>query len=183
VLTVQPSQINARLNSTARTLRLPSLVQALGSIRDLLSLPHLDPEKVHQFELGVAALSDLNKTLVALVSSYDQWQAIDLELRRIETTLDQDPTELELSWPDLKEMVEPLCADPTAPWAAALLADGAKLEAAIAAGDSSKLKQSFRRYRRQAGDRFYRVDVELKRTCDDLRKIVEPLASVLRMIT
>jgi hypothetical protein len=182
VLTVQPSQINARLNSTARTLRLPSLVQALGSIRDLLSLPHLDPEKVRQFEVGVAALSNLNKTLVALVTSHDQWQAIDLELRRLETTIDQDPTELELSWPDLKEMVDPLCADATAPWAAALLADGVKLETAITAADSSKIKQSFRRYRRQASDRFYRVDVELKRTCDELRKIVEPLASVLRMI-
>lgn len=182
VLMIQPSQINARLNTTAHALRLPALVQALGSIRDLLSLPQLDPEKVHQFELGVAALSSLNATLAALVDSHDKWQAIDLELRRVETTLDQDPAELELSWPDLKEQVAPLCADATATWAASLLADGAKLEAAIAEQDAGRIKQSFRRYRRQASDRFYRVDVELKRTCDDLRKIVEPLASLLRMI-
>lgn len=183
VLTIQPSQINARLNTTARALRLPALLQALGSIRDLLALPQLDPEKVREFEAGVAALSGLNATLATLVDSHDKWQAIDLELRRIETTLDQDITELELSWPDLKEMLEPLCAAAAAPWAAALLADGERLEAALAAADSSKIKQFFRRYRRQAGDRFYRVDVELKRTCDDLRAIVEPLASVLRIIT
>jgi hypothetical protein len=182
VLTIQPSQINARLNTTARTLRLPALVQALGSIRDLLALPQLDAEKVRQFETGVTSLSVLNAALAALVDSHDKWQAIDLELRRIETTLDQDPAELELSWPDLKEMVEPLCADASLPWAAALLADGARLEAVLAAGDAGKIKQSFRRYRRQAGDRFYRVDVDLKRTCDDLRTIVAPLASVLRMI-
>jgi hypothetical protein len=182
VLTIQPSQVNARLNSTARTLRLPSLVQALGSIRDLLALPSLDSEKVHQFELGVAALADLNVTLSALVADHDQWQAIDLELRRIETSLDQDIGELELSWPDLKEMVDPLCIEPAAAWAAALQSDGAKLESAIAASDQNKIKQNFRRYRRQVSDRFYRVDVELKRTCDDLRTIVEPLASVLRMI-
>jgi hypothetical protein len=182
VLMIQPSQVNARLNSTARTLRLPSLVQALGNIRDLLSLPSLDSEKVQQFESGVRALADLNVSLSALVSSHDQWQAIDLELRRIETTLDQDPGELELSWPDLHEMVEPLCADVTASWAAALLSDGAKLGAAIGAGEPNKVKQLFRRYRRQVSDRFYRVDVDLKRTCDDLRMIVEPLASVLRMV-
>jgi CHAT domain-containing protein len=182
VLTIQPSQINARLNTTVRTLRLPSLAQALGNIRDQLSLPNLDAEKVNQFGVGVAALADLNVNLDALVTSHDRWQAIDLELRRIENTLDQDIGELELSWPDLKLMIEPLCADTTAPWAAALIADGAKLESAIETGEPNKIKQCFRRYRRQAGDRFYRVDIDLKRTCDDLRKIVEPLASVLRMI-
>jgi hypothetical protein len=183
VLMIQPSQVNTRLNATARTLRLPALVEALGNIRDMLSLPSLDSEKVQQFENGVAALADLNISLIALVSSHDQWQAIDLELRRVEATLDQDPGELELSWPDLKEMVDPLCVDGAATWAAGLLSDGAKLESAIGAGESNKTKQFFRRYRRQVSDRFYRVDVDLKRTCDDLRKIVEPLASVLRMMS
>jgi hypothetical protein len=182
VLMIQPSQVNTRLNATARTLRLPALVQALGNIRDMLSLPSLDSEKVQQFASGVVALADLNISLIALVSSHDQWQAIDLELRRVETTLEQDPGELELSWPDLKEMVEPLCTDGAATWAAGLLSDGAKLESALAAGEPNKTKQFFRRYRRQVSDRFYRVDVDLKRTCDDLRKIVEPLASVLRLI-
>ena len=182
VLMIQPSQVNTRLNATARTLRLSALVQALGNIRDMLSLPRLDSEKVQQFESGVAALADLNISLIALVSSHDQWQAIDLELRRVETTLDQDPGELELSWPALKAMVAPLCADGAATWAAGLLSDGGKLEGAINAAEPNKTKQFFRRYRRQVSDRFYRVDVDLKRTCDDLRKIVEPLASVLRMI-
>ncbi len=182
VLTIQPSQVNTRLNTTARALRLPALVQALGNIRNRLALPHLDPEQVHQFEVGVAALGDLNSSLSALVTSHDRWQAVDLELRRIETSLDQDLSELELSWPDLKAMAEPLYADTTAPWAVALLGDGGKLESALASEEPNRIKQAFRRYRRQIGERFYRVDIELKRTCDDLRQIVGPLASVLRMI-
>ena len=60
--------------------------------------------------------------------------------------------------------------------------DAGKLESVLAAGEPNRIKQAFRRYRRQVGERFYRVDVELKRTCDDLRQIVGPLASVLRMI-
>jgi hypothetical protein len=182
VLTIQPSQVNTRLNTTARALRLPALVQALGNIRDLLALPQLDPEQVRQFEVGVAALGDLNVSLSALVGSHDRWQSVDLELRRIETTLDQDLGELELSWPDLKAMAEPLYTGDSAAWAVALQGDAAKLEAALAAGDANRIKPAFRRYRRQAGERFYRVDVELKRTCDDLREIVGPLASVLRML-
>jgi ferritin-like protein len=181
VLTVQPTQVNTRLNSTARTLRLSSLVQALARVRDVLALPELDSEKVRQFEVGAASLSALSVGLSTLVDDHDRWQAIDLELRRIEATLDQDIGELELSWPDLKALVTPLCAT-AEPWAAAILADGEKLESAIDAQDAARIKQFFRRYRRQVGDRFYRVDVDLKRTCDDLRKIVAPLASVLRII-
>jgi hypothetical protein len=182
VLTIQPSQVNTRLNTTARALRLPALVQALGNIRNLLALPHLDPEPVHQFEVGVAALADLNSSLNALVAGHDRWQAVDLELRRIETSIDQDLSELDLSWPDLKAMAEPLYAGVAAPWAMAIAGDAGKLEGALAEGESNRIKQTFRRYRRQVGERFYRVDVELKRTCDDLREIVGPLASVLRML-
>ncbi|HEX9373462.1 MAG TPA: CHAT domain-containing protein [Roseiflexaceae bacterium] len=181
VLTVQPTQVNTRLNSTARTLRLSSLVQALARVRDVLALPELDSEKVRQFEVGAASLSALSVGLSTLVDDHDRWQAIDLELRRIEATLDQDIGELELSWLDLKALIAPLCAT-AEPWAAAILADGEKLESAIDAQDAARIKQFFRRYRRQVGDRFYRVDVDLKRTCDDLRKIVAPLASVLRII-
>ena len=182
VLTVQPSQINARLNSAARTLRLPALVAALGSIRAQLRQPNSNPAELRQLEDGLAALAKLNASLSALVSSHDRWQAIDLELRRLETTLEQDLGELELSWPDLKSMLEPLYADRAESWAGAMSGDGERLEHALGAGEAAKIKQQFRRFRRQASDRFYRVDVDLKRTCDELRQLVVPLASVLRVI-
>ena len=132
----------------------PNVEYHSGKVEKILPELDIDVEKAYLFQLSVSSLTQLGATLAALVADHDNHQTVDLELRRIETTLDQDPAELELSWPDLKDMVEPLCADPTVPWAAALLADGAKLEAAIAAGDSSKIKQSFRRYRRQAGVRY-----------------------------
>jgi hypothetical protein len=90
--------------------------------------------------------------------------------------------EIELSWPGLKAKAEPLYIDYADDWAKQLLADSAKLNNAIDAADPVKIKQSFRRYRRQAGDRFYQVDLALKRQCEDLRKIIEPLASILRLI-
>lgn len=182
VLTVQPSQINARLNSAARTLRLPALVAALNSIRGQLRQPNSDPAELRQLEDGLAGLEQLNAGLSALVSSHDRWQAIDLELRRLETTLDQDLGELELSWPDLKGMLEPLYAGRAESWAGLMLGDGERLEQALGTGEPTKIKQLFRRFRRQASDRFYRVDVDLKRTCDELRQLVVPLASVLRVI-
>jgi hypothetical protein len=67
-------------------------------------------------------------------------------------------------------------------WAASLKTDAARLDTALAASDATKIRHFFRRYRRQAGERFYRVDIELKRMTDDLRKVGEPLAAVLRLL-
>jgi hypothetical protein len=181
VLAVQPAQINTRLNAAARALRLPALVQALTYVRDSLARPELDAEKVRQFEAGVEALTSLNQSLNALVHEHDQWQAVDLELRRIEANLGSDTTELELSWPELKVMAAPLYSS-AEEWARTLRADCEKLDSATAAQDIARIRQGFQRYRRQTGDRFYRVDANLKRLCDDLREIGDPLASVLQMI-
>jgi hypothetical protein len=64
----------------------------------------------------------------------------------------------------------------------AVAADAEKLDAALLAKDPTTIRHFFRRYRRQMGDRFYRVDIDLKRLCDDLRKVGEPLTAVLRII-
>src|SRR5574341_898083 len=68
VLDLQPSQINTRLNSTARALRLPALVQALTRVQDgLLEQHDLDPGKVREFYMGMEALGAINQTLSALI--------------------------------------------------------------------------------------------------------------------
>ncbi|HMO56557.1 MAG TPA: CHAT domain-containing protein [Roseiflexaceae bacterium] len=182
VLTIQPSQVNMRLNAAARALRLRPLAQGLEVVRAGLPATALQLERVQQFEVGVVALSSLSSELADLVESHDRWQALDFELRRIESLVDQDIEELDLSWPDIKQMATNLCQHVADGWAAALLGDAEKLEAALEAEEATRVKHFFRRFRRQAGDRFYRIDVDLKRMCDELRKVGEPLASVLRMM-
>ena len=184
VLSVQPALINSRLNAAARALRLPALVEAMTRVRDHLARPDLDPDKVQQFEVGVDALASLNDSLTALVDEHDKWQVVDVELRRIEPALERDPdvAEVELSWPSLKDMAEPLYREKTDAKSMSIKAEGDKLESAIAAQDPARMRQAFRRYRQQADERFYRVDATLKRLCDELRKVGEPLAAVLRTI-
>jgi hypothetical protein len=182
VLAIQPSQINTRLNAVARTLRLPALVEAMTCVSDNLAYLDLDPEKVNQFEAGVDALISLNHRLTTLVNGHDKWQVVDLELRRIEANVEQYMIELEMSWPGLKAMAEPLYSGCTDEWAISFSKYSDNLDSAIAAGNPAQIKRRFRRYRRQAGACFYRVDVNLKRLCEDLRKVGEPLASVMKMI-
>jgi hypothetical protein len=155
-----------------------------GAMRFILARmedPGLSPEDVRQFQTGVAALDNVRLRLGDLIEQHDNWQAADLELRRIEAGMAQFMDELDLSWPRLQSIIGPLCASGE-PWTESLKADGGKLDQALAAQDPTGIRQYFRRYRRQAGERFYRVDLALKKLCDELRKVGDPLDLVLRTI-
>lgn len=182
ILAIQPSRINTNLNSAARTLRLPALVNAMQSIWEKLVKFNLNQEKLKQFKDGVEVLVELNQRLAALIVGHDYWQELDLELRRIEANLEKDLVELEMSWPDLKERTEVLFSPAGDRWTIDFQQDSQNLDAALNAHHPIKIKRYFRMYRRRAGDRFYQVDVTLKRLCEELREVGEPLASVLRMI-
>jgi hypothetical protein len=182
VLAIQPSRINTSLNTAVRALRLPALVKAMTCVRDNLAHGELDPEKTSQIKDGVEALANLERSLTVLVRTHNDWQELDLELRRIEANLEQDIFELEMSWLDLKAMAESLCKSSIDEWALSFKKDIENLDSAIAAQNPAKVKRYFRSYRRRAVDRFYRVTVELKRLCGILRIVGEPLAFVLRMI-
>ena len=181
VLAVQPSQINTRLNTAARALRLSDLVEALTLLRDKLTGVGLDPAKLKAFSDGIDALVALQQNLTALVTEHDRWQAVDLDLRRIQVNLRSDLLELELSWDRVKSMTDPLCCSQE-PWAADLRATSDALAKAIAAQDQTKERQTFQRLYAQAADRFYRVDTSLKRLCESLRMIAEPLNTLLRIL-
>ncbi|MGD9099713.1 MAG: hypothetical protein PVF45_04480 [Anaerolineae bacterium] len=182
VLAVQPSQINTRLNMAARALRLSALVEAMTFLSDNLERADLNPEQVGRFEAGVDALVSLNDNLAAFVEEHDRWQAVDMELRRIGANMRHDLFELEMSWPDLKVRAESLYGGSGEKWAVSFQADSHHLDEAIAAENPARIKRYFRRFLRHAGTRFYRVDVGLKRLCEDLRKVGEPLTEVMRMI-
>jgi hypothetical protein len=179
VVAVQPSQINTRLNAVARALPLPVLVSALGTIQQRLAGPDVRSDRLREFEAGIVSLSALNTDLQALVVEHDRWQAVDLELRRIRSNMRDDLTELELSWPRLKMMIDPLTTSGDA-WAMELRAESGKLEAGL--GQPARARHSFQRLYSLASDRFYRVDLALKRVCENLRAIGAPLAYVLRML-
>jgi hypothetical protein len=182
VLSIQPSRINTRLNAAAGAMRLPALVEAITFVCDHLLDPSLDSVKVSQFQSGMQALTHLLHQLSALVVVHDAWQAVDLELRRIEAIMGQDTEELEMSWPSLKAIAEPLYSSSGAGWAKSLRKDAGDLDRALEAGNPAKVKRSFRRYRRWAGSRFHKVDLDLKRLCQELSSVGEPLDLVMRMI-
>ncbi|HVT17098.1 MAG TPA: toll/interleukin-1 receptor domain-containing protein [Thermoanaerobaculia bacterium] len=183
VLAIEPSQINTRLNDAASTLPLPALIAAMSVVLGQIRSLDLDADKVHQFEVGVDTLSRLHVTLTALVLDHDRWQEADLDLRLIESNLEQSLDALEFSWSQVKEKLAPLADGTSEPWAVTFRQEAERLALALEAQDAARSRLHFRSFRRLAGIRFHRVDVILKDQCDELRKVGEPLASVLRRMS
>ena len=182
VLANQPDRINTKLTEAARSLRLPDLVQAMQFIAKNLTGAQLDEQKLQQFVQGVEILETLNQRLGALVISHDYWQSFDREMRRIESTLGQDLIELEMSWLYLKEQASGLIDADADAWTIAFQKDSQHLAAALEAQHPVKIRRYFRLYRKRASQRFFQVDVTLKRLCEELREVGGPLASVMRMM-
>ena len=182
IVSIQPSQINIRLNAVARTLRLATLVTAMTNIHEALADLNLDEERLDQFVQGAYALDDLKNELDDLIETHDDWQAIVMEFKRIETSLLHDPIELEMSWPDLKLVLESLYDDQQPEWTDTLRDDVERLSEALAGGNPVRVKRFFRRLDRRAGDHFYRVDIDLRRLCEDLRRVGAPLDTILEIL-
>lgn len=181
VLAVQPSHVNTRLNAAARALRLSALVNALTLLRDRFEGGGLDAAKIRAFSDSIRNMVALQQNLTALVVEHDRWQALDLDLRRIQQNLKSDALELELSWDRVLIMITPLCNVEEA-WAAALRISCDQVGEGVAAQDQARERQAFQRLHAQASDRFYRVDTTLKRVCESLRTIAEPLTTLLGMM-
>jgi len=185
VLGREPSRINTRLVSAAGALRLSAVAQALGMVRDHLSALHLNQQAqlhVEAFARGVDALAELDARLTDAIAAHNTFQELDDELRRIEAILDPDLREIERAWQSLRPMMRRLCESTTATWAPKFGAIGDELERTLPSHNRSKILRLFRSYRSQAIRSFNQVDRDLLALCEELRKVGDPLETVLKMV-
>jgi hypothetical protein len=117
-----------------------------------------------------------------LVENHEQWQTVEVELRRVGALIDKDLFELQMSWPDVKGLAEVLYSSCDEEWAVALGKDSVALEEALNSDNPARTRNSFRSYNRRISTRFYQVDLNLKALCGELRCIADPLSKVLRKI-
>jgi hypothetical protein len=160
-----PVWINTQLVATARGLPLSELADAMQRIYQQLATADVPSQKVERCREGAAELSSLNDGLAALVTAHDQWQWVDVELRRVEGCLEVSPRELMGTWSDLKRQVEPLYYDCAEEWAVQLRDAATNLDRSIAAGNPAVSTEWFRQYRTGAGNRFRDVDKALLELC------------------
>ncbi|MEA5447557.1 hypothetical protein VB780_03180 [Leptolyngbya sp. CCNP1308] len=183
IIASQPSRLNTQLNQAARALRLSKLIESMFVIQQKLFDLCPESDKVRDFELSIAALADLANRLAVLVVSHDYWQAIDIDLRLIETTIGYSFMELEVAWPDLKARVKPFFDEHQDDWTTWFQSHTQNLESAMREDNPARIRSCFHLYRSQALNRFYRVDTNLKLLFDELSKVGEHLAGVLNALS
>lgn len=184
ILNRQPSRINAQLITTANALRLDNLEKAITRICAHIDASEFDGELnlVTHIKEGADALGDIDDNLQRLTREHDAWQAIDDELRRVETTLDRGIEELEDAWYDLEPMARHLTADHTEKWATDIDEVTTALNQALSEDVIVKTRRLFRRFRSQTGRRFRQVDLALLMLCHNLQKVGESLDLLLRTV-
>lgn len=182
VLALQPSNVNHRLSSAARALRLATIVASLGAIRNELHTVHVDPARIQQLESGIHELEVLSTQLDVLVAEHDQWQDVQRNLGRIEDMMTYDLSELEFSWPDLSIRVTALCRQHKGDWVDLFFQDGEQLQKALTDQNPVRIRSYFQRYHQRAGNRFFQVDTQLKDLCTELRKVGESLSTILKLL-
>jgi len=185
VIDRQLSRANTRLVGASEALDLATLVAALRAVRDQLAQLRLDAGASHRiddFRLGVEALAELDRRLTTAVAQHTAFQDVDDELRLIESLLEQDPDGLADAWQDLAPMMQTICRDNPADWAAKLIKLSADLEAALQAADPLRIRRCFGRYRSQASQSFNQIDHDLLSLCAELQQVGAPLDHVLRVI-
>lgn len=181
VLALQPSFINANLVSRARALRLQSLVEAMEALRGQIAGVVRDKARLASFEAGVVALADLHRDLSLRIAEHDTWQTIDGDVRLTVESLRHGTGDLELAWPGLRPRLLALAAGEET-WANSLRAESDQLDVSLA-GAGHPAGAVFQRCARLIGERFFQVDVDLKRLCSQLRELGDPLSELERTLS
>ena len=186
VLTSMPTRLSDRMSEKTSELDLRPLERALDFVRQRLLSRSYPQKTIDEVNAGVEALESLRRAVGTLIREHDQWQTVELDLRRLDISLSSSGiAEIELSWPALKEQVRPLYEALRDPAGTTLKTHADGVNAAL---DSDGPKRSrdvidaFRRFRRQAGDHFYRIDASVRDSFGKLGKVGEPLLLILRMI-
>jgi hypothetical protein len=180
ILGQPPVIINKGLVDAARTLRLPVLIAALQSLGSQMQSLKLDETKTATFTEGLRAAEKMSAGLELLLKEHDLWQIVDGEIRRVDSLIERDLMELEMSWDDIKQRTSPLYTGIEAEWAVMIQTTITTLDEALPAGNPPRTRRAFKAFRREANSRFYQVDHDLKTLCGSLRQIGGPLNAILR---
>lgn len=184
ILTKQPPRINAQLTTTADTLHLPKLLNALQEIFNTVEDMDLDPKKVEIFETGLIALQKLNVMLDLLVKDHHKWQDLEVELRVAGGSIMIDLIDFEDSWGYIKNTkIPPLYGNIEDDWAMELKKESALLDEFLKSKNSAKAGSKFRSYQRSVSRHFYQVDKDLKTLCGELSKVGIPLTTIMEIIS
>lgn len=182
ILETQPTRINKELwrAMNSENDRLPELIGILEQV--LIHMKEITPDRVPQFETGVASLKTLTAKLDALINEHDTWQEVVGQLFQIGDWIESDLGKFRAKWQKLRAKIAPFYTGKTDEETAVDLEKAdARLEQALqvmevqGAAATTLDPRIFEDYREKACWRFYDVDGSLLKRCEFLREIRKQL--------
>jgi hypothetical protein len=180
ILALQPASINTRLNEAARQLNFKEVLESIDSVLTNAHLLDINNAEIGELTTTRNAIDQLRENLKTLVRDHDYWQVTDTELRTVEKTLLTDTDQLIDQWPVLRSRISILCDGRE--WGVPFEKEELDIDAAIESQDAAQMRKHFRLLRRHAVTRFYQVDCMLKKHCDELKRVGEPLSYMVRVL-
>lgn len=182
LLNFESARVNHALTEVARQLPLNRLIDTLRRVAESAvgAGPDGDPLRA-----GLDGLRQLYPRLIGQVAVHTQWQRVENALWLVgndpdEGTADQRADFADVQWPTIKADVQALInLDREADWARDLSGRVAEMDAALQGPDPARLREAFRRFRRQAMLRFFQVDLNLRELCGEIAPIGDPVTALL----
>lgn len=170
-------RLNQRIFDTANELSLEELI---------LAMPELIQAEDY-FAQFKHSIRDLNPTVLARTLVHKIWQDVDKEISLIEDVLEipaDGKKRFRDHWMTLRRRVLWLATlEPDAEWSRNATKEAERIDDKVAAEASDQeIRPLFESLRSYAKYRFFAVDDALKKDCDSLGRIDEPLRSMLEEI-
>ena len=170
-------RLNQRIFDTSNDLSLTALIAAMPELIQA-------EDYFEQFKLSIR---ELNPTVLARTLVHKIWQDADKEISLIEDILDTPATgtnRFREHWVTLRRRVLWLAAlEPDAEWAKKAVEEAENIDDQLAAEAADDvIRPLFETLRSFTKYRFFAVDDALKKDCSSLRRIDEPLKSMLEDI-
>ncbi|HSD46021.1 MAG TPA: hypothetical protein VLB87_05335, partial [Pyrinomonadaceae bacterium] len=171
VMELQPTIINRLLLVSVSELKLRDLRARLHEVAETLRALGADDQQLARFEKGVADVEVLETELKAQMSTHRGWQAVDNNLRLVESSVNKPFEDLEAAWRILQKKLDVVLGPATDDWAAELKDVALLMDGAMQAKKYSSISLFFNRLQTLASDRFYNVDKDMKQLCEKLRPL------------
>lgn len=180
-------QVNFILVSSANALKFDKLIDVMTQIQSQLDGRVND---AHQRQIlkgkikdGAAAFKDLEEKLNRHVRNHNDWQRLDDELRRIDTLINIDVSDLVKTWRYIEETADELYGDSSEFWAKELRRSSNQLSQAIRDEQPHlTVMQYYHGYRKQVSRRFRKIDDDLLNLCENLLRIASELSIILSLL-
>ena len=177
VLRFEPSRLAREADTVVKYLQLRNLSESLYNVLAALSRLNVPEAEILVVKRGLTDLADFGQGIEQATAEHSAWQTLDEELRRVDEGRVYKTRAFAKEWPFLRNEVHHLLAGAEDPESQQIRNDCRLLTDDLVS--KKPVKEPLESLRRLIINRFIAVDKNLKKWCEELRHLRDPLGMIL----